>query len=68
MNINDKKNIRGSTRILFGLIITLGVIAEALFSKNEYSVFDYSTIFGILMIGLILIHSGYIAGKNSVDI
>lgn len=66
MNINDNnnENIRGSTRILFGLIIALGVIAEVLFSKNEYSVFDYSTIFGILMIGLILIHSGYIAGKN----
>lgn len=61
--MNDK-DARGATRLLFGLILTLGIIAEVLFTKNDHSAYEYFILFAILVVGVSLIHFGYEAGKE----
>lgn len=61
--MNDKA-ARGATRILVGLILTLGSIVEILFTKNEHVLYEYIILFVTLGIGIGLIHFGYEAGKE----
>ena len=49
---------RGTTRILVGLILMLGTIAELLFTKSDYNDLDYLILIITIIIGLIFLIFG----------